>query len=89
MAGLGAEVCYHDPHIPEVTPTREHARWTGTRSVDWSEKVIGDFDCVLIATNHEAFDLQNLLEWADLVVDTRNAISKAGLAPRSGQLVKA
>lgn len=89
LADLGAEVDYFDPHIPEVTPTREHARWTGTRSVDWSEEAVGSYDCVLISTNHKAFDLEGLLRSADLIVDTRNAVAKAGLTPREGQLVKA
>ena len=89
LADLGADVSYHDPHIPEIIPTREHARWTGARSVEWSPETIASFDCVLIATNHQAFDLAGLLEAADLVVDTRNAITKAGLVPREGQVVKA
>ena len=89
LADLGAEVSYHDPHIPEIIPTREHARWTGARSVEWAPETIAAFDCVLIATNHQVFNLPELLESADLVVDTRNAIAKAGLVPREGQVVKA
>lgn len=89
LADLGAEVSYHDPHIPEIIPTREHARWTGARSVAWAPEAIAAFDCVLIATNHQVFNLPELLESADLVVDTRNAIAKAGLVPREGQVVKA
>ena len=89
LADLGAEVSYHDPHIPEIIPTREHARWTGARSVEWVPEAIAAFDCVLIATNHQVFNLPELLESADLVVDTRNAIAKAGLVPREGQVVKA
>ncbi len=89
LADLGAEVSYHDPHIPEIIPTREHARWTGARSVEWAPEAIAAFDCVLIATNHQVFNLPELLESADLVVDTRNAIAKAGLVPREGQVVKA
>jgi len=89
LADLGAEVAYYDPHIPEIIPTREHARWTGARSVEWTPEIIAGFDCVLIATNHRVFDLAGLLESADLVVDTRNAIARAGLTPRHGQVVKA
>ena len=89
LADLGAEVSYHDPHIPEIIPTREHARWRGARSVEWAPETIAAFDCVLIATNHQVFNLPELLESADLVVDTRNAIAKAGLVPREGQVVKA
>lgn len=89
LADLGAHVDYYDPHIPEVSPTREHARWTGTRSIDWSDELVGSYDCVLISTNHKAFDLEALLRSADLIVDTRNAVAKAGLTPNEGQLVKA
>ena len=89
LAGLGAEVDYYDPHIPEIGPTREHARWTGARSVEWTPENIAGFDCVLLATNHRVFDLAGLLESADLVIDTRNAIARAGLTPREGQVVKA
>ena len=89
LADLGAEVAYYDPHIPEIIPTREHARWTGTRSVEWTPETIAGFDCILIATNHRVFDLAGLLESAELVVDTRNAIAKAGLTPADGQVVKA
>ncbi|MFM1557672.1 MAG: nucleotide sugar dehydrogenase [Roseibacillus sp.] len=89
LADLGAQIDYFDPHIPEVTPTREHARWTGTKSIEWTPENIASFDCILIATNHKLFDLESLLESADLIVDTRNAVAKAGLNPRKGQLVKA
>ena len=89
LADLGAEVAYYDPHIPEIIPTREHARWTGARSVEGTPEIIAGFDCVLIATNHRVFDLAGLLESAELVVDTRNAIAKAGLTPTDGQVVKA
>ncbi len=89
LAELGAEISYYDPHIPEILPTREHGRWTGTKSVTWTPEGVAAFDCILIATNHRAFDLPSLLDHADLVVDTRNAVAGAGLTPREGQVVKA
>ena len=89
LAELGAEISYYDPHIPEILPTREHAQWTGTRSIAWTPEEVTAFDCILIATNHKAYDLPSLLDHADLVVDTRNAVSGAGLVPREGQVVKA
>ena len=85
----GAVLDYYDPHIPEVVPTREHANWLGKKSITWSPEAVAEFDCVVIATNHAAFDLESLLESADLIVDTRNAIKKAGLRPGEGQVVKA
>ncbi len=86
---LGAEVAYFDPHIPIITPTREHAQWTGHRSISWSGEALASYDCVLIATHHQRFELPELLEHADLVLDTRNAIAKSGLFGREGQVFKA
>jgi len=86
---LGAEIDFHDPHIPEITPTREHAKWTGRRSVPLSPETIAAYDCVLISTNHARVDLAAVLASADLIVDTRNAIANAGLTPREGQVFKA
>ncbi|HUF62707.1 MAG TPA: nucleotide sugar dehydrogenase [Verrucomicrobiales bacterium] len=82
----GAEVRYHDPYIPIITPTREHARWTGQRSVQWNEEELSGADCVVVATHHACFNLEQLVAWAPLVADTRNAL--AASATRPGQVVK-
>lgn len=84
---LGAEVAYHDPHVPVVGPTREHMDWAGVRSVAWSEETIRAQDCVVISTHHAAFDLAQLAAWSDLIIDTRNAM--ASLATPEGLVVKA
>jgi len=89
FSDFGADLAYFDPHIPVIGPTREHSQWAGMRSIKWSEEELANFDCVVIATNHNVFDLESLLQGADLVVDTRNAIAKAGLIPKDGQVVKA
>ena len=83
---LGAEVSYFDPHIPIITPTREHADWAGLESVTWDETLISQFDCVIICTDHQCFNYQQLVDWADVVLDTRNALSKAGVTPKENQL---
>ncbi len=84
---LGAEVAYFDPHVPVVGPTREHMEWAGSESVAWDEATIRGFDCVVIATHHKAFDLDQLAAWSDLIVDTRNAM--ATVTTSDGQVVKA
>ncbi|MEI7909924.1 MAG: nucleotide sugar dehydrogenase [Verrucomicrobiota bacterium] len=84
---LGAQVTYHDPHVPVVGPTREHQNWAGTRSVAFTPATLAESDCVVIATHHAAFDLQLLAAHASLIIDTRNAM--AGVATRPGQVVKA
>jgi len=56
-------------------PTREHSHWAEKKSIAWSQKTISSYDGVVISTNHQAFDLQELADWADLIVDTRNAMT--------------
>jgi UDP-N-acetyl-D-glucosamine dehydrogenase len=70
----GAEVSYYDPHIPQIKPTREHDEWTGTESVVWDEETVSDYDAVVISTDHSAIDYQQLAEWSDCIVDSRNAL---------------
>jgi len=71
----GATVAYADPHVPEV-----HSReWSGRldiKAVELSRGSIGRYDCVVIITDHKAFDYAAIVAEADVVVDTRNAIKK-------------
>jgi UDP-N-acetyl-D-glucosamine dehydrogenase len=87
LEARGAEVSFHDPFIPVIPPTREHAALTGRRSLPLSADTLRDQDVVLIATDHDAVDYGLLVEQARLVVDTRNACSRAGLS--GGNIVKA
>ena len=83
----GAEVSYYDPHIPVITPTREHAAWTGKESIVWDEAVIRNYDVIVISTRHQAFDLEELADWGQLIIDTRNAMK--GIDVSGDKLVKA
>ena len=75
LSERGAEVEYHDPYVPMIKPTREHSRWAGKKSVVWSRANIASFDLVLIATNHASVNYQELGDWAQCIVDTRNAMA--------------
>jgi UDP-N-acetyl-D-glucosamine dehydrogenase len=77
---LGAEVAFYDSYIPTIPPTREHAEYTGRNSVEWNQATISEFDAVLIATNHSDINYQELADWSDCVIDTRNAMK--GIPPR-------
>ena len=83
----GANVEYYDPFIPVIRPTREHGHFAGKKSVGWSREEIGQYDVVLIATNHAIVNYHELSQWADCIVDTRNAM--AGIRTREGQVTKA
>ncbi len=83
----GAQVAYHDPHIPVIRPTREHKQWTGHKSVKWDRKTIAGYDLVLISTAHADVNYRQLAQWAPLIVDTRNAMAK--VKTKAGQVWKA
>ncbi|HEV2560406.1 MAG TPA: nucleotide sugar dehydrogenase [Microvirga sp.] len=74
----GAHVDYCDPFFPEVPNTREHSALAGRRSVNFDAETIATYDAALIATDHDIFDYKLLVEHARLVIDTRNACSRAG-----------
>ena len=83
----GAHVAYYDPYIPLIGPTREHAAWKGVKSVKWNRQTIGSFDVVLISTAHKSVNYRELAEWAETIVDTRNAMT--GVETKRGQVWKA
>lgn len=72
--GLGAEVSYYDPFVPVIKPSREHSHWAGSRSVEWNKEVVSGFDAVVISTAHSDINFRELADWAELIVDTRNAM---------------
>jgi UDP-N-acetyl-D-glucosamine dehydrogenase len=83
----GARVDYHDPHVPELPPTRKHAPLAGRRSITLTPEILPTYDAVLIATDHDAVDYRLIVENAALVIDTRNACAKAGIV--SDRVIKA
>ena len=77
----GAKVEYYDPYIPAIKQTREHSHWAGKKSVLWNREVIETFDVVLIATNHACVNYQEVADWSQRIVDTRNAMASVKVAP--------
>jgi UDP-N-acetyl-D-glucosamine dehydrogenase len=73
LLARGAKVSYADPYVPVV-----HGReWSGgydIKAVDLTRGQIAQYDCVVIVTDHKNFDYKALVDEADLIVDTRNAI---------------
>ncbi len=68
----GAEVEYSDPHVPITPRVRRHD--LKMASVELSPENLKSFDCVLVSTNHAAFDYAAVAAHARLVVDTRDAM---------------
>jgi UDP-N-acetyl-D-glucosamine dehydrogenase len=77
----GAVVSYYDPHVPMIPQTRDYPHFAGTKSVLWNSETIAGFDAVVIATAHNAINFQELANWAQCIVDTRNVMSTITISP--------
>lgn len=65
----GAEVLYNDPYHPTVGRGRHYnLNMSSTPLED-----LGQYDCVLIVTDHSDYDYQDIVKRSQLVVDSRNA----------------
>ncbi|HEY9121839.1 MAG TPA: nucleotide sugar dehydrogenase [Brevefilum sp.] len=69
----GAQVVYHDPYIPHL----DHDNLRLDSVTDLIAEV-QKADCVAIITNHDDYDYPAILDAAQMLVDTRNALGKAG-----------
>jgi UDP-N-acetyl-D-glucosamine dehydrogenase len=63
----GGLLSYSDPHVPEL-------RLDGLQLSALPESAAADADCVVIVTDHSAFDYRALVDRAGLIVDSRNAL---------------
>lgn len=68
----GAIVAYADPHVPTFPRKRDYH--FDLHSVELTPDNISSYDCLVIATDHDAFDYQALTSHAKLVVDTRGRV---------------
>jgi UDP-N-acetyl-D-glucosamine dehydrogenase len=71
----GASVDYHDPFIGVIPKTREHAGLAGMKSVPLTERIVSQYDVVVIVTDHTEINWERLVDAAGLIVDTRNVTS--------------
>jgi UDP-N-acetyl-D-glucosamine dehydrogenase len=76
LQGRGAIISYSDPHVPQVTINSQLLT-----STSLSDDLVAAADCVLIHTDHAAFDYRRIVEQASLVVDVRNATGDLGRWP--------
>jgi UDP-N-acetyl-D-glucosamine dehydrogenase len=73
LQAKGARVAFADPHVAQL-PAHEWAGGTTLHAVPMNANTIASFDCVVIVTDHRAFDYDAIVRAADVIVDTRNAI---------------
>jgi UDP-N-acetyl-D-glucosamine dehydrogenase len=75
LQDLGANVDFHDPHIPKLPSLRKHPTMR-TESVSIDAKSLGGYDVVIMLTEHDAFDLDEIQAHSSLIVDTRGAFDQ-------------
>ncbi|HEY2762225.1 MAG TPA: nucleotide sugar dehydrogenase [Pirellulales bacterium] len=72
LLARGAVVSYNDPHVPQL-PKMRHRHIPDLASQELTLEYLAAQDCVLIATDHTAYDYPFIVEHAKLIIDTRNA----------------
>ncbi|MCO6459421.1 MAG: nucleotide sugar dehydrogenase [Pirellulaceae bacterium] len=71
----GAVLTYNDPHVPRL-PRMRHHDVPDLASEPLTAEYLGEQDCVLIVTDHSAYDYDFIVRHARLVVDTRHATGR-------------
>ncbi len=83
----GAKVDYNDPYIPKTQKQRQHDLKMSSKKL--SSKMLSSYDAVLISTDHSDYDYKQIIENAQLVIDTRNATSEYIKTKTKSKVVKA
>ena len=68
LQAAGAEISYHDPHVPELPHF-------GLKSVPLEPQ---RYDCIAIVTDHAGIDYETLVDDGAVIVDFRNATGEKG-----------
>ena len=69
----GAVLTYSDPHVPHLPKMRHYTHLPAMSSMELTAEFLASQDCVLISTDHSAFDYDHIVKHAPMVLDTRNA----------------
>ena len=68
---LGADVTYHDPHIPVAPRMRSWPDLPQMKSAPLTADMLQCIDAAIVITNHKAVDYDLVLDHAPLIIDTR------------------
>jgi UDP-N-acetyl-D-glucosamine dehydrogenase len=75
LKGKGAFIDYYDPYIKEVGNLRHYPELK-INSINYNKDKLKEYDLILLTTDHSDFNYKEILENANLIVDTRNAFPK-------------
>jgi UDP-N-acetyl-D-glucosamine dehydrogenase len=81
LSEKGARISYNDPMVPKL---RVGGR--SLSSVELNRRTIQEQDCLVLLTDHPVYDFREILKWARLLIDTRNATK--GLHEFSHKIIK-
>jgi len=73
LRARGAVLSYNDPHVPVLPTMRHYPDLPAMNSEDLTPAYLGSQDCIVIATDHSAYDFDFIVTHAKFVLDTRNA----------------
>ena len=73
LLARGAILTYNDPHVPTLPRMRHHPSLPAMSSSELTPEFLAAQDCVLISTDHSAYDYAHIVRHAQFVLDTRNA----------------
>ena len=71
LEARGGIVAYNDPYVPRLPPMRHHKICRDSRPL--TEELLRSQDCIVIVTDHSAYQFDWIVNQSKLVVDTRNA----------------
>ncbi|WP_461538473.1 nucleotide sugar dehydrogenase [Spongorhabdus nitratireducens] len=73
----GAVIAYSDPHVPVFPKMREHH--FELSSIPITPETLKEYDCVILATDHDAFDFEMISQHSKLLIDTRGKYHRPAL----------
>ncbi len=75
----GGHCDYHDPHVEALPNTRHYPQFSGQKSVALSAQTLKGYDLVLIVTDHDSVDYEDIAKHTALIIDTRNVMARRGI----------
>lgn len=75
LKAKGAIVDYSDPYIPTFPKKRDYH--FNMHSIEINKANLSAYDCVILVTDHDDFDFEEIANYSNLIVDTRNRLANA------------
>jgi UDP-N-acetyl-D-glucosamine dehydrogenase len=90
LRAKGAEVVYHDPFVGEVRFDDAHTQGGGEplESIELTDEALGRADCAVIVTDHSGIDYGRVCGLSQVIVDTRNALSREQRQASSAKVIR-